>query len=98
MFAFCPTGCIINNINLAQGMEMNEKENIINYPNSIDTRVALLEQSINHINQSLIGINSNIKDINTEIKTHFRWTMGLIGGIYLTIFGSLLTVVIKFAH
>jgi hypothetical protein len=70
---------------------MNEKENIVSYPNSIDTRVALLEQSINHIKETL-------KEINSELKTHFRWTMGLIGGMYLTMFGSLLTVVIKFSH
>lgn len=42
------------------------------YPNSIDTRVALLEQSIGMINQTLIEIKHDMKegfqDIRTEIK------------------------------
>ena len=70
---------------------MNEKENVVNYPNSIDTRVALLEQSINHINQSLIEIKSNIK----EMRGHFD---NLIGGIYLMFGGSLLAVIYKLIH
>jgi hypothetical protein len=70
---------------------MNEKENIVNYPNNIDTRVALLEQSINHINQSLIEIKSNIKDM----RSHFD---NLIGGIYLMFGGSLLAVIYKLIH
>ena len=46
-------------------MSVNEK-NI--YPESVDTRVALLEQSIKSINQTLIRIETEMKDFRKEIK------------------------------
>ncbi len=88
---------------------MSKEDKIVNYPSSIDTRVALLEQSISHINQVLIDIKndmkdfrneirSEFKDIKTEGKTHFRWTLISIAGIYASIIGSLCTILSKFVH
>ena len=58
------------------------------YPGSIDTRVALLEQSIGSINQSLIEIKIDLKDMRKEIKEHqrevhsdFRWVLAVIGAL-----------------
>lgn len=47
---------------------MNKEENVHNYPNSIDTRVALLEMSIMNINETLKEIKSEIKDIRLDAK------------------------------
>jgi hypothetical protein len=48
------------------------------YPNSMDTRVALLEQSISHINQTLIRIEQDGKEFRKVIKNDFRWVIGLM--------------------
>jgi hypothetical protein len=60
------------------------------YPNSMDTRVALLEQSISHINQTLIRIEQDgkefrqdVKEFKRDVKNDFRWVIGL-----MTAFGS----------
>jgi uncharacterized protein (UPF0335 family) len=47
---------------------MNNEDNVIQYPNSIETRVALLEMSIININNTLIRIENELKDIRSEIK------------------------------
>jgi hypothetical protein len=39
---------------------MNEKENIINYPNNIETRVYLLDSSVSNINQTLMRLENKI--------------------------------------
>jgi hypothetical protein len=102
---------------------MNEKENVVNYPNIIENRVMALEFSMTNISQTLIRLENKMDksfgdvdqsmirlenkmdkgfdDFRSELKTHFRWTMGLMAGLYLTMVGSLitvLTVVIKFSH
>lgn len=48
------------------------------YPNSIDTRVALLEQSIAHINETLLRIEQDTKEFRREVKSDFRWVIGLM--------------------
>lgn len=59
------------------------------YPNSLDTRVALLEQSIGMINQTLVRIETNMhdgfrdlredmKDLKKDVKSDFRWLVGLM--------------------
>lgn len=52
---------------------MNKKpeDNVKEYPNSIDTRVALLEQSINSIDRTLIEIKSDIKESLRSIERRF---------------------------
>lgn len=66
------------------------------YPNSIDTRVALLEQSIGHINETLIRIEQEIKDFRHDIKddmrdlkkwswTHFVFLFGAITGLGIVV-------------
>jgi len=71
---------------------MNTEENIINYPNSIDTRVALLEVSISSINQTMVRLENKMdsqfnetkndfKDLRKDMKTDFRWLLAIIGGL-----------------
>jgi len=61
-------------------------------PDSIDTRVALLEQSIGHVNQTLTRIENDLrdfkseikkdmKDIRNEAKSNFRWILTVIGAL-----------------
>lgn len=50
--------------------KMKEKK-LTNYPDSVDTRVALLEQSIGHINQSLINMDSKMEKRFDEMEKRF---------------------------
>jgi len=81
----------------------------INEGMSEETRLALLEQSIGHINESLFDIKNELKNINSKISSqgeslnskidsHFRWTTGLIFGLYATGFATLLGAVGKAYH
>lgn len=72
---------------------------------SDDVRLALLEQSINNINNTLLRFEKRFDQIDSrfdrnesENRSYFRWTMGLISGLYLIIGSTLVTVVIEFIH
>jgi uncharacterized coiled-coil protein SlyX len=70
-----------------------------------DTRIALLEQSIGHVNESLIRIEKRFDRVETKIDTldnkindasktswsQFRWIIGIV--IALT--GTVITALIK---
>lgn len=62
---------------------MNKEKNVVDYPNSIETRVALLERSIDGINDTLKEIKQELKDIRKEMKSDFRWLLTIIGGLGL---------------
>ena len=72
---------------------------------SEETRIALLEQSINNINDTLIRfekrfdqIDSKFSSMHSENKTHHRWTMGGIFGLYAIFFSASLGLIIKLIH
>lgn len=101
---------------------------------SDDVRLALLEQSINNINNTLIRFEKRFDQIDSRFdhvesklfsieskfdykltsidskfesrfdkmesnnRSYFRWTMGLISGIYLIYGSALITVIVKFIH
>jgi hypothetical protein len=50
-------------------------------PVHIETRVALLEQSIRHINESLVRIDKSLHEIKKEMKGDFRWTLTVIAAL-----------------
>lgn len=74
-------------------MEKKIKEKkLTTYPDSVDTRVALLEQSIGHINQTLINLSHSVekldakmdqgfRDLRQDMKSDFKWLMGMIIGL-----------------
>jgi hypothetical protein len=45
---------------------------------SQETRIALLEQSIGHITQTLLRIEARLDRIETEVKSDFRWLLGMM--------------------
>lgn len=51
-------------------------------PDSLETRTALLEQSIGHINQTLVRLENTVKEefirIHTKIDSNFKWIIGLL--------------------
>jgi hypothetical protein len=65
---------------------------------SEETRLALLEQSINNINNTLMRFEKRFDDIQSEGKSHHRWCMGGIFGTYAIIISSIITFIIKFSH
>ena len=62
-------------------MNKKSEEKITQYPNSIDTRVALLEASISHINETLIRIERSIDEVKKDIKQDFRFTIMVVAGL-----------------
>lgn len=70
-----------------------------------DTRIALLEQSIGHVNESLIRIEKRFDRVETKIDmldnkindasktswSQFRWLMGII----IAVGGTVITALIK---
>lgn len=51
---------------------MINEENVLNYPNGIETRVALLEMSIVNINQTLIRLEAKMDKQLDEIKDEIK--------------------------
>lgn len=65
---------------------------------SDETRLALLEQSINNINNALLRIEQRMAEDRAEIRTYFKWTMTGIFGTYAIMISSLVAVFLKFYH
>jgi hypothetical protein len=65
---------------------------------SDDVRLALLEQSINNINDTLIRFEKRFDQIDSQIsnmRSHFD---RLIGGLYLIFGTAFVATIIKFVH
>jgi hypothetical protein len=65
---------------------------------SDDVRLALLEQSINNINNTLMRFEKRFDQIDNKIDSQFKWNLGLMAGLYAIIGSSLITFIIKFIH
>ena len=71
--------------------KMTKKDKVVDYPDSIDTRVALLEASISTINQTLIrmeakmdkqfdDIKLDIREIRRDSRSDFKCLLSMIIG------------------
>lgn len=58
---------------------MNTEKTAIKHTEN--TRIALLEQSIGHINETLKDIKYELRDMRKEIKAYFLWTLMAMTGI-----------------
>ncbi len=72
---------------------------------SDDVRLALLEQAIVNINDTLVRfekrfdqMDQKIDNLQLEGRSHHKWTLGLISGLYFIFTSSLITILIKFVH
>ncbi len=79
---------------------------------SDDVRLALLEQSIVNINDTLVRfekrfdhidqkfdrLDNKFDSLQSEGRSHHKWTLGLISGLYIIFASSLITILIKFVH
>ncbi len=72
---------------------------------SEEARIMLLEQknddfhqTLNRIEKRLDFLDSKIDAQGTKNDSHFRWTVGLIFGLYATGFATLLGAVSKAYH
>jgi hypothetical protein len=63
-----------------------------------DVRLALLEQSINNINDTLVRFEKRFDQIDSRMDSHFKWIMTGIFGTYALIISALVTFIIKFVH
>lgn len=64
---------------------MKPEDNLINYTNSTETRIALLEMSIMSINQTLIRLENKMDkqfdELRRTMKTDFKWILTIIAGL-----------------
>lgn len=71
---------------------MGKDENVKKYPETIDTRVALLEVAISHINETLVRLENkidkqfdevklDIKEVTKDVKFDFIFVIGAICGL-----------------
>jgi hypothetical protein len=65
---------------------------------SDDVRLALLEQSINNINDTLVRFEKRFDQLDAKIDSNNKWTLGLISGLYLLLGSAFITALIKFVH
>jgi hypothetical protein len=77
---------------------MTKEEKVKQYPNSIDTRVALLEMSISHINETLQSMKEDAKEFRNEARSDFRWLMGMIIGLSAFTVGGFAGTLAVIAH
>jgi len=61
---------------------------------SDDTRLALLEHTIVDINKTLERFEKRFDKIDEKTDSHFKWTLILFFGLYVSIIGA----VIKATH
>lgn len=57
-----------------------------------ETRLALLEMSVSHIENILIEIKSDIKEVKVNSSAQFRWLIGAMVGFHFSLVAA---VVIK---
>jgi hypothetical protein len=74
-------------------LEPPKENNII--PQSIEIKVALLEQSIGFINQTLIRLEKKIDDGFNKTDSNYKWLIRMIVGIYASGFITLLGYFLK---
>ncbi len=75
-------------------MTKKQESNITKYPDSIDTRVALLEMSISHINDTLNRMEKKLDKVDDKIDSRFFWLLTL----QISSFVGLLGVIARVAH
>lgn len=68
-------------------MNNKSEDNITQYPNSIDTRVALLEMSILHINETLMRMDKKLDKLDDKIDSRFFWLLSLGIGAFTGLLG-----------
>lgn len=65
---------------------------------SDQTRLALLEQAVNNINNTLSRLEQRLSEDRSEMRSYFKWTMSGIFGTYAIMISCIVTFVIKFSH
>ena len=65
---------------------------------SDDVRLALLEQSVNNINDTLVRFEKRFDQLDSKIDSNNKWTVGLISGLYILLGSAFITALIKFVH
>ncbi len=48
-----------------------QEDNIVNYPNSLEIRIALVEKSIGHLNETLVRLEHNLEKQFDSIDKKF---------------------------
>jgi hypothetical protein len=78
---------------------MTKDKKVLPHPeNTLETRVALLEQSIININETMKEIKSELKEIRHEANSNFKWLLGTIFGFGTFFTGALIGLGTIMAH
>lgn len=68
-------------------MSKKKEDNLSIYPNSIDTRVALLEMSISNINETMKRVENRLEKLDSKIDSRFIWMLTFIIGGFVSVLG-----------
>ena len=79
-------------------MKKKSEDKVSQYPNSIDTRVALLEQSISHINETLMDIKLELKEFRKEVKEDIKDLKKWSWTHFVFLFASIAALTAVVAH
>jgi hypothetical protein len=93
-------------------MQKDEKEKVYKYPETIDTRVALLEQCVSNINETLKDLRTELKEMRSDLngfktdmhngftgmRTEMKSDFRWMLVTFVGLFGSLTGVVAKGLH
>lgn len=65
---------------------------------SVEERFNKIDEKFNKIDEKFEKVDQKFDKINEKIDSHFRWTIGLIFGLYATGFATLIGAVGKAYH
>lgn len=68
-------------------MSKKKEDNLSIYPNSIDTRVALLEMSISNINETMKRVENRLEKLDSKIDSRFIWMLTFTIGGFVSVLG-----------
>lgn len=60
-----------------------------------ETRLSLIENAIMSIDKRFEHVDRRFEHLENKIDSHFKWIIGSLGGLSLTVIVSLITVIIK---
>lgn len=66
--------------------------------NKIDKRFDAIDKKFDAIDRRFDAIDKRFIEVGKESKSDFRWIMGSIFGIYITIMGVCVTALVKSMH
>jgi len=59
---------------------------------TVEERLAKIEGTVSQMDKRLNHFGEDIKEIRRDIKTNFKWTLGILIPMWVTIIGSIIYI------